>query len=178
MQTSRQKDYLYPMNTFPQRTVSFTGHRKYHGEAQKELRDTIVELYHRGYTTFMSGMAVGFDMYAAECVLSLRNELEGIRFVAVVPFEGHQLKFSAADKQRFEEILKRADECVTLSQVYHQGVYSVRNDYLVRHADIVVACYDGSAGGTRYTVQRAEKTGREVINISPDAPRQIDLLLF
>lgn len=166
------------MITFSHTTVAFTGHRKYRGEAQQALADTVVALYNGGYTTFLSGMAVGFDMAAAECVLSLKERLKGIRLVAVVPFEGQEQRFSEEDKRRFEEILRRADERVVLSQIYHKGVYTVRNDYLVSHSAVVVACYDGSAGGTRYTVRRAEKTGREVINISPEAPVGVELRLF
>lgn len=156
------------MNT----TVAFTGHRSYRGEAQEALLNTISELYAQGYRTFMSGMAVGFDLAAAEAVITLRRGLTALRLVAVVPFDGQQQRFCAKDKLRFEAVLRQADEVVVLSSVYHSGVYRVRNDYLVDHASVVVACYDGSPGGTRYTLQRAERSGRVCRNISPHALRQ------
>ena len=47
-------------------SVAFTGHRTYRGAAADALRRTVGELYARGFRTFLSGMAVGFDLAAAE----------------------------------------------------------------------------------------------------------------
>ena len=68
-------------------TAAFTGHRTYSGQANERLCDAVRSLYADGYRTFLSGMAVGFDMAAAECIIALRNELPDIRLVCVVPFE-------------------------------------------------------------------------------------------
>ena len=54
-------------------SVAFTGHRTYRGAAADALRRTVGELYARGFRTFLSGMAVGFDLAAAEAVLELRE---------------------------------------------------------------------------------------------------------
>ena len=48
-----------------EKTVAFTGHRTYEGEAQQELAAVLRELYAEGYRTFLSGMARGFDLAAA-----------------------------------------------------------------------------------------------------------------
>ena len=53
---------------------------------------------------------------------------------------------------------------------YHRGCYAVRNDFLVYNARVLVAWYDGSPGGTRYTVRRALGRGLEVVNLCPAAP--------
>ena len=63
-----------------------------------------------------------------------------------------------------------ADGEVVLAAGYHPGCYAVRNDYLVDHAALVVAWYDGSAGGTHYTVRRALRRGREVVSLCPAFP--------
>ena len=49
-------------------SVAFTGHRTYRGAAADALRRTVGELYALGFRTFMSGMAVGFDLAAAEAI--------------------------------------------------------------------------------------------------------------
>ena len=54
-------------------SVAFTGHRTYRGAAADALRRTVGELYARGFRNFLSGMAVGFDLAAAEAVLELRE---------------------------------------------------------------------------------------------------------
>ena len=69
-------------------SVAFTGHRTYRGAAADALRRTVGELYARGFRNFLSGMAVGFDLAAAEAVLELRERAPGVRLVAAVPFRG------------------------------------------------------------------------------------------
>lgn len=151
----------------PRTTVAFTGHRTYCGEAAAALAATVRELYGRGFRTFLCGMAVGFDLAAAEAVLALRQSLPGLRLVAVVPFCGQAERFSHADRDRYRTAMAGADDAVVLSPVYHAGCYAVRNNYLVDHASLLVAWYDGSPGGTRHTVFRALRRGLEFVNLHP-----------
>ncbi len=237
-------------------TVAFTGHRTYGGQAAAALRATVGELYARGFRTFLCGMAMGFDLAAAEAVLACRDSqtasalspaaasaaafpsaaasaavppasvlspaaasaaafpsvaasaavppasafspavdsvsaffpephsphtpMPGLRLVAVIPFRGQESRFPAADRERFRRVLAAADHSVTLSPSYHAGCYAVRNNYLVEHAALLVAWYDGSPGGTHYTVRRALGRGLEFINLHPHpaALRQAEPTLF
>ena len=161
-------------------SVAFTGHRTYRGAAADALRRTVGELYALGFRNFLSGMAVGFDLAAAEAVLELRERAPGVRLVAAVPFRGQEMRFSPADRERFRRVLAAADHSVTLSPSYHAGCYAVRNNYLVEHAALLVAWYDGSPGGTHYTVRRALVRGLEFINLHPHsaALRQAEPTLF
>ncbi len=151
-------------------SVAFTGHRTYDGRADGALRQIVAACHSRGARMFFSGMAVGFDMAAAEAVLACRAMLPGTRLVAVVPFEGQQTRFSPVDKARFERIVAAADETVVLSAGYHRGVYAVRNDFLVDHAGSLIAWFDGSPGGTHYTVRRALRLGRRIDNLCSAGP--------
>ena len=187
-------------------TVAFTGHRTYDGQAAAALRATVGELYARGFRTFLCGMAMGFDPAAAEAVLACRASqtasvfspavdsvsaffpephsphmpMPGLRLVAVIPFRGQESRFPAVDRERFRRVLAAADHSVTLSPSYHAGCYAVRNNYLVEHAALLVAWYDGSPGGTHYTVRRALVRGLEFINLHPHsaALRQAEPTLF
>ena len=86
-------DYLCSMFSDRTRTVSFTGHRTYCGEADAALAETLRQLYAEGYRVFISGMAVGFDLAAAEAVLALREAYPEVRLVCAVPFEGQGRRF-------------------------------------------------------------------------------------
>lgn len=110
-------------------------------------------------------MAVGFDLAAAEAVLALRNELPEISLVAVIPFEGMERKFSEGDKVRFRDILVNADKVVSLAPRYSVELYSLRNNFLVDNSSAVIAYFDGSKGGTAYTVRRAIKRLHRYINL-------------
>ena len=170
MQSPRQKNYLCAVIDDLHSAAAFSGHRTYDGRADEALRRRVGELYAGGVRTFLSGMAVGFDLAAAECVLACRGALPGLRLVAVVPFEGQQGRFSEADRARFDRVIAAADEVVVLSAHYHQGVYALRNDFLVAHAATLVTWYDGSPGGTRYTVRRALRLDRHICNLCPAGP--------
>lgn len=162
----------------PDTSVAFTGHRTYRDEAREQLSAALEALYNRGFRTFLSGMALGFDLAAAEAVVSLRGRHPGVRLVAAVPFRGQADRFPAAQRRRYEAILARADEVVVLADEYHRGCYARRNDFLVDHAAVVVAWYDGSPGGTRYTVERARTRGREIVYLSPQLPAALRVCEF
>lgn len=153
-----------------QTTAAFTGHRTYADDVPEALRANLDLLYARGIRTFLCGMAVGFDLAAAEAVLVRRALQPDIRLVAVVPFEGQEKRFSEADRVRYGRILGLTDATIVLSQAYHRGCYAVRNDYLIDHASVLIAWYDGSAGGTHYTVQRALRRHLEIVNLHPASP--------
>ena len=61
------------MDRSREHTAAFTGHRRYDGECDDALRAVVRELYGRGFRVFWSGMALGFDLAAAEAVLALRG---------------------------------------------------------------------------------------------------------
>ena len=155
------------MDRSREHTAAFTGHRRYDGECDDALRAVVRELYGWGFRVFWSGMALGFDLAAAEAVLALRASLPGLRLVAVVPFGGQEARFSHADRARYRAAMASADDAVVLSPVYRAGCYAVRNNYLVDHASLLVAWYDGSPGGTRHTVSRALRRGLEFVNLHP-----------
>ena len=110
-------------------------------------------------------MALGFDIEAAEVALALRGELAGLRVVAVVPFEGMQRGFSEEWRSRFERIIAEADEAITLAPKYSVEVYAVRNNFLVDNSSACIAYFDGSKGGTAYTVRRAVKSLLRLTNL-------------
>lgn len=71
-------------------SVAFTGHRFISSGRVEEVRESVNNeirlLYFKGFRNFFCGMALGFDMLAAEEVLKLKEELPGILLVATVPY--------------------------------------------------------------------------------------------
>jgi uncharacterized phage-like protein YoqJ len=147
-------------------SVAFTGHQSYDGQSTQVLCAMLRKLCMTGYDTFLSGMACGFDLAAAEAVLALRQEYPILKLIAVVPFVGQEKKFSETDRARYRTILQAAHQIVTLADSYTKGAYYRRNDYLVEHAGKVVAWYIRRQSGTGYTIRRAQKRGIEVINLA------------
>lgn len=159
--------------TEPAGCCAFTGHRTYRGEAGDALRRTVEELRAAGVHTFLSGMAVGFDLAAAEAVLACRAVDPTIRLVAVLPFRGQADRFPRAERARYAALLAAADETVVVAESFHRGCFLRRDDWLTGHAATLVTWYDGSPGGTRYTIERALHCGRRLIHLHPQTPRAL-----
>lgn len=119
-------------------------------------------------------MAIGFDLAAADIALSLRNDLKGIRIIAVIPFEGMQLRFNDLQRKLFERIKVQADEVITLAPRYSVEVYAVRNNFLVDNSSATIAYFDGSKGGTAYTVRRTTKQLHRLINLFINPQRELN----
>ena len=154
-------------------TACFTGHRTYDGSRNSALESAIRKLYALGYRNFLCGMAVGFDIEAAEVALALREELAGLQVIAVVPFEGMQEGFSESWRSRFEHIVAEADNSITLAPKYSVEVYAVRNNFLVDHSSACIAYFTGEKGGTAYTVRRAVKSLLHLTNIYNNPQREL-----
>lgn len=154
------------MNSQRNITVAFTGHRTYCGEANSDLRQTILKLCEEGFTRFLCGMAWGFDLAAGEAVAEAKKHCSEIELVAVVPYDGFEGLFCGDDAEQYGRVMAAADEVVVVSEQGGDAAFRRRNDYLVDNASIVVAWFDGvPRGGTAYTVRRARHSRLPVVNL-------------
>ncbi len=133
---------------------------------QKHLFQTLQSLIDDGCRIFYSGMAMGFDIIAAEAVLYFRGKVPNIKLICAVPFENQEVAFSDEWKKRYDFVLKCCDEVEVISKNYHNGCYQIRNKYMVDNSDYIVTWYDGQKGGTRNTLLYAEKKKRYIINLN------------
>jgi uncharacterized phage-like protein YoqJ len=164
-------------------TVAFTGYRPDKmpfGESENDesylafrasLSAVILRLLERGATHFISGVAMGFDTWAAEEILHEKAKNPSLTLECAIPFPKQADAWQKADKARREKILKSADSFVTLSESYTKECFFVRNRYMVDKADVVVCAYDGQSGGTAYTLSYALEKKKIVIRIDPRTAR-------
>lgn len=133
---------------------------------ENALFEQVLKLAEENCRVFYCGMAMGFDMIAAETVLAVKNAFsEPLKLICVLPFEAQGDSFSGGWKERFYCVLERADEIKILSKDYFSGCYQKRNKFMVDNSDYVITWYDGKKGGTRNTIDYALKRGRQVFNI-------------
>ena len=152
------------------KSVAFTGHRRIPSEKHNALRDAVKTkvklLYAMGITDYYCGMAIGFDLLAAEVVLSLKTTLPKLRLVAVVPYRGQSDAWSRIEQERHAAVLAKADEVIVLSERYFKGCLLRRNDFMLSHVCGVVAYFDGKPkGGTFYTCREARRKHLDIINL-------------
>ena len=111
----------------------------------------------------ISGMALGFDQYAANVCIKL-----SIPFIAAVPFLGQEKAWPQASQDAYHRLLAKATEVVIVSEGgYAAWKMQTRNQWMTDRADKVIACFDGTTGGTYNCVQYAKQLGKEIIVIDP-----------
>lgn len=159
-------------------TCSFTGHRPEsfsfgRDERSPEcirikarLAEEIKKMAENGVDTFITGMARGVDMWAAEAVLELKRKLPHLRLIGVIPFHGQHSSWGFFERVRYGYILSRTADNVVLNEEYYRGCFHERNRYMVDNSSHLIAVYNGSdKGGTAYTVNYAKKRGLDVVII-------------
>ncbi len=163
------------------KTVAFTGRRpqKLPGgfdeehplntRIKQQLDEGIRRAYNAGAREFISGGAVGVDMWAAESVLRLKNELPDIRLRMVIPFEGQEAKWPAASQERYNVLRSQADAVQILSAGgYDPKKLFQRNRAMVDQADALISVFEGKKeGGTWDAIRYAMDRKKPVWNINP-----------
>lgn len=134
----------------------------------KRLEDSIAVLIINNYTHFITGGALGMDMFSAEIVLKLKQKYPWITLEVAVPFEAQAERWNDAYRLRYDRILREADMITVISRSYTKTCMFRRNRYLVDNADLLFACYDGKPGGTAMTVEYAHRIGIPVEFIRPE----------
>ena len=152
------------------RRVCFTGHRPEklnigEQEVKDRLKKIIQQSINDGFTTFISGMARGVDMWAAEIVLEERKNNDNIKLICASPFEGFEKSWNPAKRQRYNDILREADLVKFICSHYSRQCFQIRNVWMVDHSARVIAVYNGESGGTRNTIKYATSKSVEIHNI-------------
>lgn len=154
-----------------QHRCCFTGHRPEKLEQsesvvvealKKEIRTAIAD----GFQTFISGMARGVDLWAAEKVLALRDEGAAIRLICASPYRGFENRWSQEWQERYQSVMERADMVRFICAAYSRDCFRRRNEWMVDHSARVIAVYNGGAGGTRNTVEYAQRHGVPVVDVA------------
>lgn len=121
-------------------------------------------LIDEGYEHFLCGMAEGFDMLAGERVVALRREYPRIKLTAVIPYPEQPRAFDPPTRARYDALLAAADETVTIRSHYTPDCFRARNDFLIAGSSVLVCYYNGTRGGTHYTVRRAWENKIKIVN--------------
>lgn len=161
--------------------VCFTGHR------EKDLSPAMLDQVRSGLFTKLvelqsehsdlraiSGMASGVDQMAAE----ICNDLD-IPWTAAVPHVNYAEHYGLAGKQ-WDHLLATAAKVVYVcpDDVFHWRMNFLRNEWMIKYSNLVIACYKGDAdqitatqrprGGTAHAISTTKRmeTDLYVIQLS------------
>lgn len=154
-------------------TCAFTGHRPAAlpwGENEedprclalkKRLDEAVERAYERGFRHFICGMAKGADAYFCEAVIDLRRRHADVTLEAAVPFPGQSDHWNRTDRDRYGRLLNQCDMETLIQQSYSPTCMHRRNRYMVDHAGLLIAVFNGrpQGSGTLGTLHYALKNG-------------------
>jgi uncharacterized phage-like protein YoqJ len=126
------------------------------------LTEQIQKAVSEGYTTFITGMAKGVDLWAGKIVADLRDSGSDIRLIGASPYEGFGKGWAPEWQSLSQEILQRADLVKYVCSGYNKSCFMTRNKWMVDHSNLVIAVFNGEKGGTKNTIDYARKQGIEV----------------
>ena len=172
-------------------TCCFTGHRpdKLYGyniyaPKYKALFNRIEEIVRElieehGVKKFIVGGALGFDSIAFLVVYGLKKQYD-IEIEIAVPFKQQHIKWFKENVEFYLTSLELADNVVEVDklddyrlsgikeEVYHPAKMQKRNEYMVNNSKYVIACWNGTKGGTGNTVNYVRSLGnRNCIIVEP-----------
>ncbi|MDC6267305.1 SLOG family protein [Lysinibacillus fusiformis] len=159
-------------------TACFTGHRpnklngydpKDNSELLFKLRDIIMDhVENRGVNKFISGMALGIDMWAARIVLKLKEKYPHIKLVCAIPCDKQYSKWFQISVDEWHDIIAKADEVVYVSkETYTSWCMQKRNEYMVDNSDYIIAIWDETKGGTGNCVKYAQGKSKHITILHP-----------
>lgn len=171
---------FFMLDIIKSQTVCFTGHRSQklpwrfnendsRCKAMKIILQAEIEkAIQSGYNTFLCGMAIGFDMICAETVLDLKTIYKDIKIIGALPCKTQEIKWSAKDRERYRNLLNRLDD-VRCNYDGYIGAECMleRNRFMVDNSSLMIALFNGLAGGTKSTIEYARKQGLEIVVIKP-----------
>lgn len=129
---------------------------------EKEIRIAIQD----GFNVFITGMAMGTDLWAAEIVIRLRKkEKLPLKLIAASPFEGFEQRWPIEWQKRYNAVMAEADLIRFISPYYHRDCFQVRNIFMCDHSSRVIAVFNGENGGTKNTIDYANRNGIPVRNV-------------
>jgi uncharacterized phage-like protein YoqJ len=152
--------------------VTFTGHRPHPKLGGYKIPNPVYDAVYDKTLKILkklkpdsaiTGMALGFDTLAAWICIELE-----IPYIAAVPFLGQEKVWPQKSRLQYNFLLKKASKVEYISEPgFSSKKMQIRNEWMVNNADIVIACYDGSKGGTANCFNYAKNKGKHIIRINP-----------
>lgn len=176
------------VNSDMKRTVCISGHRdksiiphkKDDSDAtvfavRKMLFSFINIAVNRGFDTFISGLAEGTDLRAAEYICSIKSE-KNLKLICAMPFIKHSQFFKPPYLRILEKVEKNADILTVvndeaqitygknISKFSSPFVYRERNYFMVEKSSEVIAFLNDNSyrSGTYQTVNYARRKNKKI----------------
>ena len=132
------------------------------------LMQELEKLILTGYDYFISGMALGFDIWFAEAILELKKKYPHIKLIGALPCRNQTERWTDQKQiDRYNYLITQLDDVRCIYDIYEDGCLLERNRFMINNSSLVIALFNGLSGGTKSTIDYAKKQGKEIIIIKP-----------
>ncbi len=133
-----------------------------------KLKEIILDMIcNKGVNYFITGMALGIDIFAAEILIELKESNYNIIIESAIPCLEQPNKWSEESQRRYFDILSKCDKKTLIKKHYDYGCFNKRNIYMVDSSDFVIAVWSGKPSGTMKTVKYAKEIGKNITILNP-----------
>ena len=163
---------------------------------KKSIARELEGLYLRGYRHFISGIARGADLYFVEAALALREKYPSLALAPGIPLsdaeavlalkerrpdvllecarpcESQADRWPAAERARWRSALDACDLETMVQHNYDRFCMHRRDRYMVDRSSVILAAFDGTPGGTMYTLSYAMDQGLDILLLDLNHPWQ------
>ncbi len=122
--------------------------------------------------TCRSGMARGADLYFVEAALALREKYPSLTVEGAVPCQSQADRWPAAERARWRSALDACDLETMVQHNYDRFCMHRRDRYMVDRSSVILAAFDGTPGGTMYTLSYAMDQGLDILLLDLNHPWQ------
>ncbi len=130
---------------------------------KEQIAAALEGIYESGYRHFICGMAIGCDTYFADAVLAMKGLHQDVTLEAAIPCENQADKWNGKQKDHYASILRQCDQLTYVSRQYSPTCMMKRNEYMIDHSSLLLACFNGRSSGTMKTILYAERSGVRTI---------------
>lgn len=124
-----------------------------------------------GTLRVISGGALGWDQALAQAAYSTSTDYE-----IYLPFEGFDSKWPEKSRKHLDWLCRQADDYKYICEPgYAPWKMQKRNEAMVDAADLVLALWNGTPGGTANCIRYANKVGKPVVNLWDEYNEQIPI---
>ncbi len=117
-------------------------HTKTYKKLKQLLTQKISTAINNGYTNFITGLNLGFDMLCAEIVIEIRKTNKNIKLIAALAYEKQFNLLNYNHKIQFFNILEDCDEIRCLYLNYNKICYKERLNYMLNNSSLIIELFD------------------------------------
>ena len=137
-------------------------------QMKEDLHNKIESSIIKGYDTFYSGMALGFDMICVETLIELKKKYKYIKIIGALPCKNQDCKWPEKEQKRYRKLLQQLDYIWCKYDEYIGAECMLeRNRYMVDNSSKMIALFNGQSGGTKSTIDYAQTLGLSIVVIKP-----------